>query len=114
MGGGKRRGRKPKIAMLPTPGLIKRKRGRPAKNEVYAQRQAERQNLLKQGELQSDNEEDQMMNGSEGSIQNDDNDDNLFMRRNDSVEMDQESNGEIGEDLSNQVRDAFSQLCRVV
>jgi hypothetical protein len=31
------RGRKPKkVDMLPTPGLIKRKRGRPAKNEVYA------------------------------------------------------------------------------
>jgi hypothetical protein len=98
------RGRKPKIAMLPTPGLIKRKRGRPAKNEVYAQRQAERQNMLKQGELQSENEEDQMMNGSEGSIQFEDNDDNMFMRRNDSLDMEQESIGEMGEEHSNLVR----------
>ncbi len=59
--------------------------------------------MLKQGELQSENEEDQMMNGSEGSIQFEDNDDNMFMRRNDSVDMEQESNGEMGEEHSNLV-----------
>lgn len=83
--------------MLPTPGLIKRKRGRPAKNEVYAQRQAARENLLKQEESQGEDEEEKQE--MEGSPYNSNMEDGSFgndMGQRDSMGEDHESYG--GED----------------
>lgn len=103
------RGRKPKkVDMLPTPGLIKRKRGRPAKNEVYAQRQAVRENLLKQEESQGEDEEEkQQMDGSGYNSNMDEGSFNNEMDQRDSMGEDHESYG--GEDnLMTEVRTALS------